>query len=273
MARAINTGKSPSRKGIVRRRKKVIVRPALATGAGQEPKDMSKVYARELLRPFGPAAISIADQSGDMVGLDSPTLLVALEGEADAVHKGDMRRVEAMLVVQAHTLDAIFNRMLRNMKHNQFELHMRMAFRAQAQCARTIEVLSAVKYPQSPQFIRQQNVAGVQQVNNGAAPAAARAGEEKLIPPNKLLEANHGQRLDAGQASAAVSADSQVAAVEEVHGSANDARKGARVEERIQGRQARGVASSGAGDARAAARPRSHRARSRVGKELRGVHE
>ena len=225
---------------------------------------MSKVYSRELLRPFGPAAISIANLYKDAVGLDSPTLAVALEHETDAVHKGDMRRVEAMLVVQAHTLDALFNRMLRNMHDNQFELHMRMAFRAQAQCARTIEVLAAVRFPQSPQFIRQQNVAAVQQVNNGAVPVAARAGEEKLIAPNQLLEGKDAQRLDPNASPTTVGADPQVEAVGEIHRAANADGEGARVEERLQGRQATSNAGSGEVAAGASARPRSHRARPHV---------
>jgi hypothetical protein len=60
--------------------------------------------------------------------------------------------------------------------------------------------------------IRQANVTtGPQQVNNGVpAPSAARENE---TAPNKLLEAQHGERMDTGKAGAAIGSNSTLATV------------------------------------------------------------
>lgn len=50
---------------------------------------------------------------------------------------------------------------------NQVELNLRLALKAQAQCARTVEVLAAMKNPPII-FANQANIAqGHQQINNG----------------------------------------------------------------------------------------------------------
>ena len=46
------------------------------------------------------------------------------------------------------------------------ETYIRMVLRAQSQCRATIETLAEVKYPKAATFVRQQNVAYQQQVNN-----------------------------------------------------------------------------------------------------------
>jgi hypothetical protein len=108
-----------------------------------------------------------------------------------------------MLVAQAHSLDAIFHSLARKAARAEYVDHLdrylRLALRAQAQCARTLEVLGELKNPQPVTFVKQANVAhGPQQVNNGiAAPAAAPTPpREVTTPPNQLLEQIDGQRLD-----------------------------------------------------------------------------
>lgn len=135
----------------------------------------------------------------------------ALDKAGSEVVSGDMSRIERMLVNQAITLDAIFNNMaLRSSKQESFkgiEVLMRLALKAQAQARSTAEALALLKNPQP--YIRQANIAsGHQQVNNTYASATAHTG----IPsgagnfqsePNKLLEADHGQRMDIGAQGAA----------------------------------------------------------------------
>jgi hypothetical protein len=61
-------------------------------------------------------------------------------------------------------------------------------------------------------YAKQANIAnGPQQVNNGTMPAPA--GVKNVIEPNKLLEHEHGQRLDTGTTSAAIGADPSMATV------------------------------------------------------------
>src|SRR5688572_9743762 len=113
-----------------------------------------------------------------------------------------MRRAEAMLISQAHTLDNIFNTLARRVLNQEFLLHwetyMRMAMKAQSQCRMTLETLASVKNPQVV-FAKQANInnGGQQQVNNQAGVPLAR---ETPLEPNKLqaLEKQDAKWLDAG---------------------------------------------------------------------------
>ena len=94
---------------------------------------------------------------------------------------------------------------------------MKMALRAQSQCARTIEVLSALKNP--PVVIaKQANVTTGPQQNNFGVPS--RTGEVKN-KPTELLEASDGERLDTGTTGAAVRGDPALATVDAQHRAAN----------------------------------------------------
>ena len=144
-------------------------------------------------------------------GLEVTDLMGELRKAGDEVVAGNMSRVEIMLTHQALTLDAIFNNMaLRSSKQETFkgiEVLMRLALKAQAQARSTAEALALLKNPQP--YIRQANMTtGPQQVNNAYAGTQAHTG----IPTgagnfqseqNKLLESDHGQRLDIGAQGAA----------------------------------------------------------------------
>jgi len=150
--------------------------------------------------------------------LEVTDLMGELRKAGDEVVAGNMSRVEIMLTNQALTLDAIFNNMaLRSSKQDTFkgiEVLMRLALKAQAQARSTAEALALLKNPQP--YIRQANIAqGPQQVNNSYADGSgARSFQSE---PNKLLEADHGQRLDIGAQAAASRVDQTVATVGAVH--------------------------------------------------------
>jgi len=76
-------------------------------------------------------------------------------------------------VAQMHTLDALFNRLTRQALGceavDPFNALMRMALKAQAQCARTAEIISNMKNPRPVAFVAQANVGQNVQVNNGNA--------------------------------------------------------------------------------------------------------
>jgi hypothetical protein len=116
-----------------------------------------------------------------------------------------------MLMTQAHTLDAIFNELARRAASNMgeymnaMERYLRLALKAQSQCRATLETLATIKNPPVI-YAKQANIAnGPQQVNNGTPPA--HAGGKTAIEPNKLLEHEHGQRLDTETTGAAIGAD------------------------------------------------------------------
>ena len=135
-----------------------------------------------------------------------------------------MEKVEAMLLAQAHTCEAIFHqfarRSLRSGDMPRLEAYMRMALKAQQQSASTLRVLGELRNPRAATFVKQANIAnGPQQVNNGVAPpTVSRAHEESGNQSNELLEHHHGEWLDAAAASAAAGSDTALATVGAVHG-------------------------------------------------------
>jgi hypothetical protein len=194
--------------------------------------DSKVTTARTALRPSVRAAITTQTYSKQFGELDLGALVGELVAQNVAVSKGDMGRVEGMLMSHAHTLDAIFHELARraalNMGEyiNAAETYMRLALKAQSQCRATLETLAAIKNPAPLTFVKQANVAhGPQQVNNGTVPTGepSRARESES-QPNKLLEQQHGEGLDTRAPRAPVEASSSLEAVEEVHGAANGKR-------------------------------------------------
>ena len=170
------------------------------------------------------SAVTLKRYSGAGDALEVPDLVIEMRKAGDEVVDGNMGRVERMLANQLMTLDVIFNNMAqRSYKQDTFkgiEVLMRLALKAQAQSRATAEALAVIKNPMP--YIRQANIAhGHQQVNNGSVPgqlarAHAHAGNSS-IEPNKLLEADHGQRLDFGAQAAPGRVDQAVAAMGQVH--------------------------------------------------------
>jgi len=147
-----------------------------------------------LLHPSVQAAITLKEYTlGDA---DLMVLVKELDVQAKAANDGDLGRAEGMLMVQAHTLDAIFNSLARRAAMNMgeymaaSETYLRLALKAQSQCRATLETLAAVKNPQPVAFVRQANIAaGPQQINNSMAPpAGASCARETEIRQSKLSE-------------------------------------------------------------------------------------
>lgn len=212
--------------------------PKTAKDAERESKSSSPI-SKEALGSlahfaFRPAALSalIARHFGGIKDdhADFAEMFSELDEQIRLVSLGDLGRPEAMLVAQAHALDAMFSSLaLRahgNIGHNVdvVEMYMKLALRAQSQCRATIETLAAIKNPGAIAFVKQANIGQAVQVNNGT-PRPSRTGEND-IPPNKLLEATHGERLDAGTASSAGQVNPELATVGAVHRSANRRGKG-----------------------------------------------
>lgn len=163
--------------------------------------------------------------------LDFTAHVNTLRSKAAAVHGGDTKQAETMLLAQAHTLDAIFTQLAMRAGRNMgqyigaADTYMRLALRSQSQCRATLETLATIKNP-SVVFAKQANIAhGHQQVNNGEPVAVARGNTDSR--PTELLEhANESQRLDTGAARAAIASDPAMATVEDVYRPAHAAREG-----------------------------------------------
>jgi hypothetical protein len=146
---------------------------------------------------------------------DVNALTKILHQQTADVIGGNMTRPEAMLLSQAHTLDALFNSLVMkglgqtHMPH--YESFLRLAFKAQSQCRSTLQALSDIKNP-SVVYAKQANISqGHQQINNGIP--APRTQENKNYS-NELLEYTHGKRLDTRAKSETIGAYSKLAAVE-----------------------------------------------------------
>ena len=208
----------------------------LAVQATQEKSNVA-LAAEHAISPVTTAAIVGREFTKCFVTeLPLAESVVALKEKVALIQKGDLSDLEATLVSQATTLHSIFCEMARRSAVNMgaqidsCERYMRLALKAQSQSRATLETLANIKSP--PLVIaRQANFsAGHQQVNNGdLIPAAA---ENVQSAPNKLLDANHGQRLDTRATSPAIDADSNLAPVGKRNRSANGRGKGARVAKR-----------------------------------------
>ena len=100
-----------------------------------------------------------------------------------AVSSGDMSRPEEIAMAQITTLDRLFTRLLeisfQNLEQGQFESLLRVAMKAQSQCARTIETLATLKNPAI--------IANQQLVNNGTMQTPQNASQdpqEAILTPD-----------------------------------------------------------------------------------------
>lgn len=177
----------------------------------KEEKSRERLLAELALSAVLPNANTAMKFSVGAVGrMDSAfELMEVLQTRADKVASGDLSDLETTLTAQAATLDTIFNELARRAAENMgahipaCETYLRMALKAQTQCRATIETLAQMKYPKAPTFVRQQNVAYQQQVNNSVSEDKNKVGMTPLSShgnllnqTNELLEIKNGKRMD-----------------------------------------------------------------------------
>lgn len=180
--------------------------------------DQTKLLVTTALRPSVRAAVTTQAFSRQFGELDINALVGELTAQAKTATDGDLQRPEAMLIAQAHTLEAMFHELARRAALNMgeylgaAETYMRLALKAQSQCRATIEALANLKNPRPVAYVQQANIGQAVQVNNQRAP-------EKLgNAPNELFEAQHAiERVDSGTAIPAGLTNSQVEAMGAVH--------------------------------------------------------
>lgn len=207
--------------------------------------DRAALLAQAYLRPSIHAATLVREfnrRSGDDGGPALTPLIAELQRHTVAIAKHDLGRAEGMLIAQAHALDSIFAAMARIAACNMYEqretceTYLRLGLKAQAQCARTLEVLGALKNPLGVAFVRQANIGQAVQVNNAAAPGTPSGARKTEMQKSKLLETLNGERVDSATTRAAIGTDPQLAPVGKINRSENSDREGSRIQERLQGR-------------------------------------
>ena len=199
-----------------------------STALSTPGEDDATVVERTVLHPTVQAAITLKEYHNLSSDLDLIGLISALTEQTNASIDGDLKRAEAMLTAQAHTLDTIFNnlarRAIRAEHMNNLDTYLKLALRAQSQCRATWEALSAIKNPPVMGYVRQANIAhGPQQVNNGVHEDEPRARENRN-QQNELMEQKDGERLDTKTPSTAGQADPAMATLGEIDGAEDASR-------------------------------------------------
>jgi len=196
--------------------------------ADETNEDQAVAIARAALRPTVQAAFTLRECGRLYGNVELSGLVNALSEQTRASGDGDLKRAEAMLTAQAHTLDAIYNSLARKALNaellSQFEAHLKLALRAQSQCRSTWEALSAIKNPVGRAYVGQANFAYNQQINNATNSSRTR---ENQNPPNELLENKEHEPdkwLDTGAPQEAVEVNQDLETVEDVNGSTEPGR-------------------------------------------------
>ncbi len=152
--------------------------------------------------------------------IDFTEAVEVMKEKSEKIIAGDLSELEATLTAQIVSLNTIFNTLTLRFAHSLgnslklTETYMRLALKAQAQCARTAEILAAIKNPPIV-FAKQANIAqGHQQINNGNQ-SATHAGKTKN-PSNELLSEDSNAPLDTRGTIETGGTNQELAAVETV---------------------------------------------------------
>jgi hypothetical protein len=122
-------------------------------------------------------------------GADLNALVDELRFQTGQVQDGNLERTKAMLMAQAHALDALFltlcKRSMANARDGHFleaaDRYMRLALKAQSQAVRTLEVLGQLVNPRPMAFVQLANIAnGPQQVNNHLAGEKTNSADQTI---------------------------------------------------------------------------------------------
>lgn len=194
------------------------------------------------------SAVLTREYGKDLFGdIDVHLLHNEIHASNNAIHDGDLKTLEAMLIGQAKSLQTMFVNLARRANTQEYmknmSTYMNLALKTQSQSRATIQALVELKYPRQVIVTQQANITnGNQQVNNGVAAQGqfsdqyahtrTHAGKNQT-EPNKLMESNYDndqtidnpkQRLDTGAAQSPITSHTPLATLVESHGGKNSAR-------------------------------------------------
>lgn len=188
-------------------------------------KEEGKSEIRQLtelqLSPFLNNALTLqVVAAGNSDKIDITEAVEVIKEKSQKIIAGDLSELEATLAAQVVTLNTIFNTLTLRSAHAMgnslkfTETYMRLALKAQAQCARTAEILAAIKNP--PIVIaKQANIAqGHQQINNGNQ-SPTHAGKT-INSANELLSEDSNAPLDTRGTIETGGIDKELATVETI---------------------------------------------------------
>lgn len=168
----------------------------------------SQEMARNVMTPeyLSAAVLSVIQGADNFKFVEMAT---ELSRQTTAVNKGDMARVEDMLLAQAHTLDGLFasltTKAFKAQHLDVLEQYLRLALKAQNQARATLQTLAELKSPKQLAFVQQANIGNQIQVNNGDTALRTRTRKNKKTP-SKLLDSEHFDQLKTSAPSSAIGA-------------------------------------------------------------------
>ena len=122
--------------------------------AGKPGEDQADALARTLLQPTVQAAFTLKKYVKSAGDLELSGLIDSLTEQTRACSEGDLKRPEAMLTAQAHTLDAIFNNLAQraiNAKYmDELEPYLKLALRGRCCTARSKSLTSLCRLQSHP---------------------------------------------------------------------------------------------------------------------------
>lgn len=114
-----------------------------------------------------------------------------LSKQSAAIHNGDMKRTESMLIAQAHTLDGLFatlaNKALTDGHVDMLERYMRLALKAQNQSRATLQTLVELKTPKQFAFVKQAVIPPFLTLTRSRGHAARASFCFGVMPPKPIL--------------------------------------------------------------------------------------
>lgn len=144
------------------------------------------------------AAIVLARLHGD---LDTVTVMRELNKSADNIISDKTNEIEHMLITHAKMLEYVFMDSLRKLCAAEMEhaaIYANVALRAQNQIRKTLIALADLKNPRRATFIKQQNNAINQQINNHEKSESKNSGKvaNKLVSEKELEKMDNRGTLD-----------------------------------------------------------------------------
>ena len=98
--------------------------------------DVAAALARTAIRPTVQAALTLKDYAPAGGEIELTSLIKSLSEQTNAAIDGNLHRAKAMLAVQAHALNAIFNNLSRRAINTEYmdnlERYLKLALRAQS---------------------------------------------------------------------------------------------------------------------------------------------
>lgn len=155
----------------------------------------------------------------DDKGLQVGHVLEEVVNANDKVLAGDSEEIESLLINQAKALDAVFYQYMGKTLSAELIIQMQafsqLALKAQNQCRNTLATLSELKNPSKPTFIKQQNNAAIQQVNNVEKVEVKKSeiSENFQKSANELLEVKNNEWLDTRAQSKTITVNPEMEAV------------------------------------------------------------